>query len=914
MNKIWNEWNMEQCLSSKQLFTIVKMIAKDKPADQYHSSVIQSIGSIFYFFASMAQRNSKNGAPCTPFDKFRLIPCINYLALSNWIIEQQFFTLFIDVFHKIDFQSSKVQSIDESDLIEVFTFDFKLRINETFTPTVWIEDNLKDLLRYHSHMIQPTLQFLLDHRNYDTTAKLNPWKRLLRDQKCWFLFQSLYQTNFEEWNTFIASLRQCVVNFAEISDMLLQGFQSQQIHTGADIHVSVFFFFLFVFGKNKQIVDSIIINRWTDGNSIAKTIGSFHKKIESQRLAAIVKWIWTKKGANTSASGESETLTVSILDQLSKNETNRRHWVDLLADPNVDSANPVLQKLLRESFRNWLNTKEEAPFHSKVIELLSLSTFQNFDSRHLWKKVIDRMKNIPKIEALNEENMGSVSEKLCQNLGYCFKCWLWFEQDNPMRVPLFTFFKNVLTSLITNEQLLSIHACDYLTEHLGDIQRLDSFSHPTNLAQLIERLENTLEEYKQFFDLIDIFKQINFFKLSYAQELQLLREHEQSMKIVLDRNKSSIFHKIWRIYHKKYESAALQTSLLIFDKVFRDANQKWENFKLLQDNVYVLLYTNKIAQDLQNGTIRYEDLELMLTRGQIETNEMIKCLENEIQYLFPDLDDEKRRSVVRDVGGKIKKKMDLKEQLQSWRVLKEVTERVKEYHPGKDKIKEDDRWKEYVEALAQMEIITNGKKDISINEASRYYDACFNCVGEGAKACMEAGLFAVLNHCENEIKILASNANFTNKEKFEETLRALGESSHRGLENLAHCLERVNQVMQSKLWQYQLENMTNLSRAILSLYSNSQEFVDMLKKCCDVNLVRIPSLVNEDDKVRTEKSLEQLKEAMVYGQWKFGVCEDILQGDKNNELILKITANTIWHYNEIGENIVVYYLGWTKKN
>ncbi|ETO01485.1 hypothetical protein RFI_35955, partial [Reticulomyxa filosa] len=109
------------------------------------------------------------------------------------------------------------------------------------------------------------------------------------------------------------------------------------------------------------------------------------------------------------------------------------------------------------------------------------------------------------------------------------------------------------------------------------------------------------------------------------------------------------------------------------------------------------------------------------------------------------------------------------------------------------------------------------------------------------------------------------------------------------------------------------ENMTNLSRAILSLYSNSQEFVDMLKKCCDVNLVQISSLVNEDDKVRTEKSLEQLKEAMVYGQWKFGVCEDILQGDKNNELTLKIIANTIWHYDEIGENIGRVLLGVDKK-
>ncbi|ETN98887.1 hypothetical protein RFI_38600, partial [Reticulomyxa filosa] len=126
--------------------------------------------------------------------------------------------------------------------------------------------------------------------------------------------------------------------------------------------------------------------------------------------------------------------------------------------------------------------------------------------------------------------------------------------------------------------------------------------------------------------------------------------------------------------------------------------------------------------------------------------------------------------------------------------------------------------------------------------------------------------------------------------------------------DLVTSLRRVNSTMQETLWKCPLEDMTSLAKAILKLHSNGQEFVKMIKKCCDMDLNNISIMVNEADKIRTEKSLKQLKDAMYCGEWQFASCEDALQGKKEKELVLKI-ANTVWSYEEIGENIDRVLLG-----
>ncbi|ETO06009.1 hypothetical protein RFI_31387, partial [Reticulomyxa filosa] len=609
VNNIWREWDIKQCLSSKQLFIIVRTLAKDKSVIQLCSLIIKNTGYTIRSFTNMASGKRKNEILCTLIDRLPLIPCVNYLALSNELIErQQLITSFNEFFQRFDFQSSEVQSINENELIEILTFDLTLRKNKTFHPIIWIEDYLIKLLPHHNQLMQSTLQLLLDHNNYNKTAESNPWKRLWEHNECWSLFQSFYKVQFEEWDTFIAKLQQCVVNFVEIANKLLQGFQSTE---------------------------------WKDKRSIIQTIETFYDEAEGQGLVLMVKLIWPDASAND----ENEALIVNILNQFLQNETNRLHWIELLVDPSIKS-NSILSELLKKSFKDWLNKdeEEEQPFHSKVIELLCSSTFQkaklyhsNFieilDDRYhelrldndrwtddqikrmqdcedkkseLFQKVIRTMEeDVPKVEELNEKNADSESKKLCLNLDYCFKYELWFKQDNPMRESLFTFLNKVLTNLTINENLLPIHVYKYLVTHLNKIKEL--FSHLTELVEMIQRLEEMVKEYQQFSKLIDMFKQVhNDFSIEdlpvqlkkletesknwevkgfvktrnrYDQEIKLLKEHEQSMNIMVDRRDSAIFHEIWKKHKTGHQSSKNSKLLFIFDRMFQDSNKKWEDFK-----------------------------------------------------------------------------------------------------------------------------------------------------------------------------------------------------------------------------------------------------------------------------------------------------------------------------------------------
>ncbi|ETO07828.1 hypothetical protein RFI_29564, partial [Reticulomyxa filosa] len=102
------------------------------------------------------------------------------------------------------------------------------------------------------------------------------------------------------------------------------------------------------------------------------------------------------------------------------------------------------------------------------------------------------------------------------------------------------------------------------------------------------------------------------------------------------------------------------------------------------------------------------------------------------------------------------------------------------------------------------------------------------------------------------------------------------------LQNLESSLECVNHVMQ-RLWKSSFDNIFDNMTAILSLSPDRQNFMEMLKKFCDIGLIdlaNISFLANGDD-----KNIRQFKAAMT-------------QGNKNSKLILEI-LNTTWHYDKI---------------
>ncbi|ETO04702.1 hypothetical protein RFI_32694 [Reticulomyxa filosa] len=799
--------------------------------------------------------------PCSAFDKFMLIPCFNYLALSEWITQQEEFLCFSQMLQNTDLETDNSQKIDEKLLEDVITLDLRLRRNMKSSPNISIENYLITLLQCYDQYTKLIVQLLLDNMN---------------------------------------------------------------------------------------------------------------KEIENQGLTRMLRSMWTvslfvqciyMKVKRNKKMNKKKSLTSNILQLLLKDKEKRVYWIELLANSSKISDHEVFSKALQDSFKGWLRDNEEEEkdasekilFHSKVIELVSSNSFANAKLYHpylmervekghnelsmnnkkwksneieiysnvnweLWPLILKHINNIPKIEDLNEENMESASK----SLDYCFECRLWFEQENPMQARLSALFNRVLTQLVTNCRLLSIRVYKYLIQHRKDIENVSS--HCSIDVRLSQRLDEIVNEYRQFSELINMFKrihsdylleydlpdQLKIFKQSdtwetqvflrvkenYRDEIQLLNLYEQKMKTILERSQSLMFNEIWKKCNTQCTTIRDKQPLFIFNKVFNDTNHALENFKQVHNIPF--------------GSLKYRDLELVYTDYSNNPNGIKTFLIDEMKHLFPEYEDEQRQEIANNVEQKLKKKTHLKEQLPSWIELKKVTEQMKKYHPHKDEIKEDEKWQKYVKALARMEEVTRIDEDISIEQTSQCYDDCIECVGEGAKPCVDIGLFNVLTRCEDQLKILVENQNFNDDTYFENTLNVLNKSRHHEMQYLVTSLRHVNSTMQEILWKCPLEDMASLAKAILKLHLKGQEFVKMISRCCDTNLNTVSTLVNEADKLRTEKSLKQLNDAMNSGEWQFASCKDVLKGKKEKQLILKIN-DASWSYEEIGENIDRVLLGVEKR-
>ncbi|ETO00251.1 superfamily I DNA helicase, partial [Reticulomyxa filosa] len=605
-----------------------------------------------------------------------------------------------------------------------------------------------------------------------------------------------------------------------------------------------------------------------------------------------------KRIANNEKTNEKQILTSNILQLLLKNKKNRVFWIELLADSSMISNHSVFSKALQSSLIKWLRNKEEerdasqdVPFHSKVIELVSSDTFakarlyhprlkESVNERHdelsmnnkkwtleeigicatvnweLWPQIFNNINNIPKIGDLDEKKEEPVSDKLCSNLSYCFECRLWFERENSMQMELSTFFSKVLTQLVTNDSLLSINIHKYLMQHQNEIKDISSHC-SMDLKSSLQKLEEIVNEYQQFFELLRIFKSIHSdyllehdlpdrvkefeqqsdsweaqvfvnVKDNYKDEIQLLQSCEEKMKIILERSQSLMFQKMWKKCNTQCKSIMNQKPFSIFNKTFDNMNHTWECFKQVCNHfffffIYLLEKKKKKKRKLSLFNLFCVSSGWMCRAFKMDHS-------NEMKHLFPEYKDEQRQEIANDVEQKFKKEIDLKEQLQSWIELRKVTEKIKEYHPCKDKIREDEKWKEYVKALARMEEITRTNEDISIEQTSQ----C-----EGAKPCVDIGLFDVLNRCEDQLKILVQNQNFNDEAHFENTLNVLSKSKHQAIQDLVTSLRHVNSIMQETLWKCPLEDTTSLAKAILKLHSNDQEFVKMISKCCDMDLNNI---------------------------------------------------------------------------
>ncbi|ETO04331.1 viral A-type inclusion protein [Reticulomyxa filosa] len=544
------KWDMKQHLSAKRFFVVINTLFKEKPAEQLHLSIQEILMhnlSAFDNDDGIALYDNMEKA-CSAFDKFMLIPCFNYLALSK-VAQQNEFKYFSKMLQNIDFETDEPQTIDEKVLKEVITLDLRLSNNTKSSPCISIGSYLITLLQCYQHT-EFIVQLLLDNIN---------------------------------------------------------------------------------------------------------------ERIENQMLTRVLQLIWKVlfslfKSEGNKKTSEKDSLTNYILQLLLKDKKKRAYWIELLANSSRISDDKLFSKLLRDSLKNWLggeedeeNVSENVSLHSKVIELMSSDAFAKAKPFHsyliesvndkykelrlnnkkwtseeinicakvnweLWPQVIKNINNIPDIEDLHEKN---VSDRLRLSLGYCFECQLWFEQENIMQTKLTTFFGKVLTKLVTNHKLLSIHVYKYLVEHRKKIEDISSHC-SKDLKSSLQRLDEITNDYTQSSELVHMFRRIQDYlfehdlsdrlkelgqqsddweaqifvnmKESYKNELQLLKLYQQKMKNILQREESLMFQKMWKHFNLQYKLCQYQKPFSIFDKVFNNVKDTWKDFKQVHITPFFLFW------------------------------------------------------------------------------------------------------------------------------------------------------------------------------------------------------------------------------------------------------------------------------------------------------------------------------------
>ncbi|ETO32729.1 hypothetical protein RFI_04387, partial [Reticulomyxa filosa] len=158
---LWKEWDMRQWLSAKQFFVVISTLSKEKLAKQLCLSIQEILThnlSVFDDDNGIASRDNMEKGLCCAFDKFMLIPCFNYLALSKRMTQQKEFV------QNINFEADKLWTIDEKVLEEVIALDLRLRTAES-PPDIFIENYLVILLQCCPQYTELTVQLLLDKAN-----------------------------------------------------------------------------------------------------------------------------------------------------------------------------------------------------------------------------------------------------------------------------------------------------------------------------------------------------------------------------------------------------------------------------------------------------------------------------------------------------------------------------------------------------------------------------------------------------------------------------------------------------------------------------------------------------------------------------------------------------------------------------
>ncbi|ETO03481.1 hypothetical protein RFI_33924, partial [Reticulomyxa filosa] len=297
-----------------------------------------------------------------------------------------------------------------------------------------------------------------------------------------------------------------------------------------------------------------------------------------------------------------------------------------------------------------------------------------------------------------------------------------------------------------------------------------------------------------------------------AKSMKMLNPFKNDMQLMIDREDSELFRKMWTKRRATYSQNPISTMNAFMD-VFKQANSDWEY----------------LATAIKNNTLRYSGLEWCESMDW----------KLEMSILFPNVGSE-AKDKMQENQKEIENAVGLRQTKHCWQILKQATEIIQNAHKNKSTIKSDEVWQTFLKQFEFIGQFEHDKEKTSMKEASNCYCICMECFGDIAKS----------KKNEKKIGEFATNEIFTNKEQFEYAIQKMDDSLNENFRHLVGKLRKVNKVLQKKIWNRTYVSISELAKAVIELYKESNSnFQEKLKDCLNMDFDEFFRFIKEGDQL-----------------------------------------------------------------
>ncbi|ETO10977.1 hypothetical protein RFI_26398, partial [Reticulomyxa filosa] len=437
-----------------------------------------------------------------------------------------------------------------------------------------------------------------------------------------------------------------------------------------------------------------------------------------------------------------------------------------------------------------------------------------------------------------------------KELEYCVACIGWKEfltkcQQIKILADLWKFIQKTLKILgtIIKDDKLTFSLCGFLKKDENE-ERIRKLGE--NVIGL-SKLDLAMEKFVDYKKLTDNFMivlcncyYLSDFEIKFEKEKKLLSDSSKEFQLMVDREKSDVFHIMWNKRQAAYNPNLISTIDNLMD-VFKQADLDWNN----------------LISKIKNNTLQYIDLEpYQITNWKLEMN-----------ILFPDTKHQEKDTIQTYVLD-IENAFYFLQTKEHWRLLKNSTMIIQNIHKIKI-LKDNEMWQDFVYIIAQSE---QKKNKASIKEASEWYLKCKHYFGDISN---KKDVLEPICNNEKQIQALATNGIFTDQTQFEFTIQRMDDSQNEKFRQLVGALREINQTMRKIIWDATFQSICELAKAILTLPEQSNNFGSKLTKCLDMDFEELFHLMKEGDQLSVVKRLGQFEQAGQTGEWVLNDYETI---------------------------------------